>query len=73
MEWMDATHNNSPATLKDLETAEGISRVIQLGFLLHKNDERIFTGGRYTKVLNRYKFIGAVPTCNVKELIALEI
>ena len=72
MEWVDATHNNSPATLKDLETAEGIVKVIQLGFLLHLNEERIFTGGRYTKGLDRYKYLSAVPACNVKELVALE-
>lgn len=72
VEWVDATHNNTPATVKDVAKDYGLVDICQFGFLMHRNKKRVFIGGRYNKEDKKYRFLEAVPVENIRKLVKLK-
>jgi len=71
--WTDASHNNIPVTIDDIRDDRGIMDIIQLGFLMHRNEERIIMGGSYNPRDKRYRYLGAIPTVNISKIDVLTI
>lgn len=73
VEWIDASHNSTPATIEEVENSSGVVGITQLGFLMHKNEERVIIGGRYNSKYKKYRYLGAIPTVNITKMTVLEV
>ena len=71
VEWEDASTNPTPATIEDIKNVRGILDVINVGFLMDQNEERTFIGGRYNPTYAKYRYVGAIPTKNIKKITRL--
>lgn len=71
-DWLDASHNTSPLKLEEAASGwDGLIKITQTGYLLHRDERRVMIGGRYLPRTKQYKFIDGIPTENVGKMIRL--
>ncbi len=70
--WIDASHNNTPATIDEIRNVKGTMDIAQLGFFMHGDEERVIVGGTRDLKCQKYSYLGAIPTINITKTTVLD-
>lgn len=71
--WIDASHNNTPTTIDEIKNVKGTMDIIQLGFFMHGDEERVIIGGMRDPRCQKYSYLGAIPTTNITKTTVLDV
>jgi|GEM_PF-3476717 hypothetical protein len=72
-QWIDASHNNIPATINEIAGVRGIVTISQFGFFMHGDSERVIIGGSYSAKTKKYSYLGAIPTVTISKVTVMEV
>lgn len=72
-EWEDASINRGAKTFEEVEKSYGLVKSAQLGFLIHKNEKRVYIGGRFNHSYKKYRQLEAIPTGNILKMVKLQV